>query len=155
MAEKIEEIRIIPMVESDLPELIKWAEDEKTLIQWCGPVFDFPLTIEQLQVYFSETKKKHPSRYILKSVINQNIMCGMCELGNVDRRNGTASLCRVFVDTNFRGKGIAEQIISYVINFAFNELDLRRIELNVYTYNTPAYKCYEKLGFVREGVQPG
>ena len=153
MAEKIEEIKVIPMVESDLPVLTEWAEDEKTLIQWCGPVFDFPLTIEQLQVYFSETKKKHPNRYILKSVTNENIMCGMSELGNIDRRNGTASLCRIFVDKQFRGKGIAEDMITKLIEFAFNELNLRRIELNVYTYNIPAYKCYEKLGFVREGMK--
>ena len=90
---------------------------------------------------------------MLKAVTNENIMCGMSELGNIDRRNGTASLCRIFVDKQFRGKGIAEDMITKLIELAFNELNLRRIELNVYTYNIPAYKYYEKLGFVREGMK--
>lgn len=136
----------------DLSNLINWAEDEKTLIQWCGPVFDFPLTLEQLQKYFSGSIKTNPSRYIFKSVIDDNIN-GMCELGAVDRKNETCSLCRIFVDKKFRNLGIADIMITKVLNFGFNELNLIRIELNVYTFNTPAIKCYEKLGFHREGLK--
>ncbi len=153
MAEIKNEIKIVSLQESDLPVLIKWAEDEKTLIQWCGPVFNYPLTIDELTPYFSETLKNIPTRYILKAEFNNTNIAGMCELGNVDRRNGTASLCRIFVDKNFRSKGIAEQMITKLLNFAFNDLKLRRVELNVYSYNTPAFKCYEKLGFVREGLK--
>lgn len=140
------------MNESDLPALVYWARDEKTLIQWCGPVFDFPLTIEQLQKYFSKSTKPNPSRYIFKAVIDDKI-AGMCELGTVDRKNETGLLCRIFVDTNSRGSGIANIMISKVLDFAFTELNLFRIELNVYTFNTPAIKCYEKLGFQKEGLK--
>ncbi len=140
------------LTKEDFPILIEWAEDEKTLIQWWGPVIDFPLTIEQLQKYFSESTKPNPSRYIFKAVIDNKIV-GMCELGNVDRKNETGSLCRIFVDKKSRGGGIANIMISKLLDFAFTELNLNRIELNVYTYNTPAYKCYEKLGFLREGLK--
>jgi RimJ/RimL family protein N-acetyltransferase len=44
-------------------------------------------------------------------------------------------------------------MISKVLDIGFYELNLSRIELNVYTYNTPAFKCYEKLGFQREGLK--
>ncbi len=137
----------------DLPELIKWAEDERTLVQWCGPVFDFPLTIKQLEDYFKVTQKPEPVRLIFKAVDENSNLAGMCELGAISRRNCSASICRVFVDKAFRGKGIAEKMISYVLNYGFTELGLIRVELNVYTYNTPAIKCYEKLGFKREGLK--
>jgi RimJ/RimL family protein N-acetyltransferase len=153
MAEIKNDLKIILMQQEDLPVLVNWAEDEKTLIQWCGPVFNFPLTIDQLDPYYSETLKECPSRYIFKAVKDDNIIAGMSELGAVDRRNGTASLCRIFVDKNYRGNGFAELMITKILNFAFNELNLRRVELNVYSYNTPAFKCYEKLGFVREGLK--
>ena len=146
------DIQIILMLESDLPVLLDWAEDEKILIQWCGPVFNFPLTIEQLKEYFSESTKPNPSRYIFKAVIDDKI-AGMCELGAVNLRNETGSLCRIFVDKKSRGSGIANIMISKLLDFAFTELNLFRIELNVYTYNTPAYKCYEKLGFQKEGLK--
>lgn len=137
----------------DLPKLISWAADEKTLIQWCGPVFVFPLTIEQLEKYFESTKGNEPSRIIFKSLNNENVITGLCELGAVDRKFKTASLCRIFVDPKFRGIGIADKLISYVINYAFNDLKLRRLELNVYSFNSAAIKCYERLGFVREGMK--
>lgn len=137
----------------DLIKLTEWAADEKTLIQWCGPVFNFPLTLNQLQKYFEETKGNEPSRLIFKSVNGDNIITGMCEIGAIDRKNNTATLCRIFVDPKFRGIGIADKLISYVINYAFNNLQVRRLELKVYTFNSAAIKCYERLGFVREGIK--
>ena len=131
------DIKISKLKEEDLGTLVSWAEDEKTMLQWCGPVFDYPLTIEQLKEYYAETERPEPKRIVYKAVDG----------------NGIASLCRIFVDKNFRGQGIAEMMIRKMINFAFGELNIMRIELNVYTYNTPAFKCYEKLGFVREGMK--
>ena len=138
---------------SDLLTLISWAEDEKTLIQWCGPVFDFPLTLQQLDVYFSETEKDLPARYVYKYETGDGKMAGVCELGNIDRRNEAGSVCRVFVDKEFRGKGIAKELVSEVLKFGFGTLLLNRIDLNVYTFNAGAIKCYEELGFVKEGVK--
>jgi RimJ/RimL family protein N-acetyltransferase len=146
-------ISITNLNKNDLPEILKWAEDERTLLQWCGPVFDFPLTIEQLDDYFSESQNPEPGRLIFKAVEENGRLAGMCELGAVDRKNEICSLCRIFVDKSFRGRGIAEFMISKVLDIGFYELNLSRIELNVYTYNTPAFKCYEKLGFQREGLK--
>lgn len=146
-------ISITYLNHEDLPELIKWAEDERTLIQWCGPVFDFPLTIEQLEDYFSETQKPYPGRLIFKAVDENGNLAGICELGAISRRNCSASICRVFVDKTFRGRGIADKLISYILEYGFGELGLIRVELNVYTYNTPAINCYEKLGFKKEGLK--
>jgi RimJ/RimL family protein N-acetyltransferase len=36
--------------------------------------------------------------------------------------------------------------------YAFRELNLYRISLTVFSYNTRAIRLYEKLGFVHEGV---
>ncbi len=43
------DIKISELKAEDLGTLVSWAEDEKTMLQWCGPVFDYPLTIEQLK----------------------------------------------------------------------------------------------------------
>lgn len=138
---------------NDLPELLKWAEDERTMLLWCGPVFDFPLTIEQLNNYYSESQKPEPNRLIFKAVDSDGNIAGMCELGAISRRNCSASICRVFVDKKYRGRGIADKMILSVLEHGFNKLGLIRIELNVYTFNIPAINCYEKLGFKKEGLK--
>jgi len=38
------------------------------------------------------------------------------------------------------------------LQFAFNELNLHRLQLTVFSYNDRAIALYEKLGFQREGV---
>jgi len=44
------------------------------------------------------------------------------------------------------------QAVEAVIEFAFNSLDLHRIEADVDSENIPSIGLLEKLGFVREGL---
>ncbi len=39
-----------------------------------------------------------------------------------------------------------------LLTFAFDELNLHRVQLTVFSYNRPAIALYEKLGFQREGT---
>jgi len=146
------DIQILPMHGSDLPKLIEWAENEMTLIQWCGPVFEFPLSIHQLEEYFKPTLDQVPSRYIFKAVKERSDMIGMTEIGSIDRKNLIASLCRIFVEKNYRGQGVADRLINTALNFGFKKMNMIRMELRVYTFNSGAVKTYEKLGFKREGL---
>ena len=49
-----------------------------------------------------------------------------------------------------RGKGYGTQAMEWIMDLAFNELDMKRIYLDYYTGN-PARYLYEKLGFQHEG----
>jgi RimJ/RimL family protein N-acetyltransferase len=39
-----------------------------------------------------------------------------------------------------------------VITFAFQELNLHRLQLSVFSYNQKAISLYERLGFKKEGT---
>ncbi len=39
-----------------------------------------------------------------------------------------------------------------VLHIAFDELKLHRVTLGVYDFNISAISCYEKIGFVKEGL---
>lgn len=71
----------------------------------------------------------------------------------LDWTDGIARLARFAIAPSFRGQGLARPFLADV--FArLNEVgDFPRLELNVYTFNTPAIALYESLGFVREGVR--
>lgn len=51
-----------------------------------------------------------------------------------------------------RGKGIGTWATEVTRDFAFEELRLHRLELDVYSFNPGAEKTYLKAGFKREGV---
>jgi RimJ/RimL family protein N-acetyltransferase len=145
-------IVISPLTKDDFQTLIEWAEDEKILLQWAGPYLKYPLTNAQLAEYLAPARHKNPVRYVFRALDEADMMVGMAELNVVDRANETATLCRIFVDKNRRGRGLADSIIKQVISYGFDILKLNRIDLKVFTYNSAAIKCYERLGFVREGL---
>ena len=39
-----------------------------------------------------------------------------------------------------------------LLAFAFDDMNLHRVEMGVFAFNTRAIACYEGLGFVREGT---
>jgi RimJ/RimL family protein N-acetyltransferase len=49
------------------------------------------------------------------------------------------------------GKGYMQETLNAVLNFAFDELDLHRIEADVDPRNTASIRTLERLGFQREG----
>ena len=40
-----------------------------------------------------------------------------------------------------------------MVRYAFEELGLNRVELETYSFNARAIRCYEKAGFRREGIR--
>lgn len=51
-----------------------------------------------------------------------------------------------------RGNGLGSWMINVTRDFAFEMLNLHRLELDVYSFNPRAEKAYLKAGFKREGV---
>jgi RimJ/RimL family protein N-acetyltransferase len=53
------------------------------------------------------------------------------------------------------GKGYGTDAIRLMLNYAFSELNLRRISLELFEYNQRALRSYQKVGFVEEGRMRG
>ncbi|MBI5565704.1 MAG: GNAT family N-acetyltransferase [Chloroflexi bacterium] len=51
------------------------------------------------------------------------------------------------------GKGYGTDAMRVLVRYAFTELNLYRLSLNVFSYNQRAIRSYEKAGFVIEGRQ--
>ena len=51
-----------------------------------------------------------------------------------------------------QGKGAGTFAVKEILNHAFNNLNLHRVELTVLKNNERAMKLYEKSGFKREGT---
>ena len=49
------------------------------------------------------------------------------------------------------GKGYGTDAMKVMLGYAFTEINLRRVTLNVFEYNPRAIRSYEKVGFQHEG----
>ncbi|MGK6312110.1 GNAT family N-acetyltransferase [Neorhizobium sp. DT-125] len=68
----------------------------------------------------------------------------------VGRRRHAATL-GMGVHDDFTGRGVGSALMTAVLDIADNWLNLRRVELTVFTDNDNAIRLYEKSGFVKEG----
>jgi RimJ/RimL family protein N-acetyltransferase len=68
-------------------------------------------------------------------------------------RHGSAMLAIGIGEPEYRGKGYGQEALKLIMAYGFRELNLQRLGLNVFAYNTAAIKAYERVGFVREGTR--
>ncbi len=146
-------LELQPFEPSDFARLKGWISDEESLMLWSGPFFTHPLDDAQLHAYWLSGQQTPPVRYIYKAVLQpQSLVVGHIELNNIDWRNRAASVSKVLIgDSAWRGKGIASRMVRLLVDFAFEELHLHRLELKVFDFNEPAIHCYQNLGFKVEG----
>jgi RimJ/RimL family protein N-acetyltransferase len=60
---------------------------------------------------------------------------------------------RIALDAAYRDRGFGTEAMRLVIDYAFENLPIHRLELSVFAFNDRAIAVYKKLGFVQEGVQ--
>jgi RimJ/RimL family protein N-acetyltransferase len=135
-------IRLEPFTDKDSDTLISWITNEEMLMQFAGPAFTYPLTVEQLNKNSAE-----PNRFVYKVIDKRtDLMIGYAEI--LLPHENAARLCRLIIgDTNQRGKGVGQQLVNLLLNIAFTEFQVTKVDLNVFDWNTGAMKCYEKCGF--------
>ena len=68
-------------------------------------------------------------------------------------RTQHAAGCGVSVHPDYWNRGVGSALIAAVVDMADKWLNLKRVELEVYTDNAAAIHLYEKFGFVIEGTK--
>ncbi|MCM3653478.1 GNAT family N-acetyltransferase [Metabacillus litoralis] len=139
---------------SDFKQLIDWVDSPEFLLQWGGPGFDYPLNDTQLENYIENANNENADTLVYKVIDKETgEVIGHISLGKIDRKNQSARMGKVLVGNNTaRGKGIGQQMIKEVLKIAFDGLKLHRVSLGVFDFNVPAIACYEKAGFIKEGL---
>lgn len=145
----MEVIKLKTFKKSDFKQLINWINSEEFLIQWSGNAFTFPLDEQQLEKYIESANT------LAFKVVDEETsdVIGHISLGQIDNINKSARIGKVLVgNTKMRGRSIGKHMMKAVLHIAFYELKLHRVTLGVYDFNTSAISCYEKIGFVKEGL---
>lgn len=134
-------------------------EDTKLILQWRNSadvqqnfVFRERLTRE---MHESWLKTKVATGDVIQFVISKKsdgVKIGSVYLRDIDREHKHAEFGIFIGDCNARGKGYGSEAASLICQYGFLSLGLHRIYLRVFTSNTAAIKCYEKVGFSKEGV---
>ncbi|MCX4029145.1 GNAT family N-acetyltransferase [Endozoicomonas sp. SM1973] len=132
-------MQLVPFTSVSYSLLIEWIDNAELNYLWGGPVYVFPLSIEQIDAHLSKAGV-YP---FLFKVDSKEV--GFIEL--VKESEECVRLCRIFIAPAFRGLGYASHLIKLAIEYAKGELKAREITLAVFAHNHSAVKCYQSLGF--------
>lgn len=70
---------------------------------------------------------------------------------DVSAENRSAELGIMIGDRACWSRGYGTDALLTLLRFGFDEMNLNRVELNVFATNEHAIRCYERCGFVTEG----
>lgn len=125
----------------DSDALITAIKDERSLLQFAGPMYHFPLTEEQLKGDLSDENR---TLFKIVDVETQNTIGH----GQIFLKEKTFLLGRILIwDENNRGKGYGKKVMHQLLNYGFSHYNRELAELNVYDWNIGAIECYKKVGF--------
>ncbi|MGD9093663.1 MAG: GNAT family protein [Anaerolineales bacterium] len=87
--------------------------------------------------------------------LHDDLLIGFVGLFGIKWNHGEAWLGVGLGDRAYWGKGYGTDAIRLALRYAFNELNLHRVSLDVFEYNQRAIRSYEKSGFTVEGRSRG
>ena len=143
-----EKVRLRPVEERDLPKFVRWLGDRE-LTRWLGAISG-PPTLEEEYEWWHD-KRSDPDSVLWAIETLDGRLAGTVEL-RLALRAERAELGIAIQDKTQWNKGLGTDAVRLVVDYAFEELNLNRVELTTDEGNTRAIRCYEKVGFVREGL---
>lgn len=140
-------VSLRPGVENDIYYMLKWYNDVELnkLAGWTNT----KVTASKLRYNMSRSFGYDPMNLIIDNENGKPI--GTIQLYSIDEQNKNCNLGIRIGDKDHWGKGYGEDSINTILEYAFFNMDMYRVNLKVYEYNVRAYKCYLKCGFKDEG----
>ena len=127
----------------------------------------FPPSAEFIRLYGGDASKVPPSslersrRWLrelsaqpcAKIIEEDGVAVGHVRLHSLSAADRKARLAIGLFGEELVGRGIGQQAILLVLDEAFDEIGLHRVDLRVLAFNERAIRCYRACGFVHEGTE--
>ncbi len=84
-------------------------------------------------------------------VLDEDKIAGEAVLSDIDFTVRSAHFRIAIFNQSYFRQGIGSMMVENTLNFAFNELNMHRVELEVFDFNKSAINLYSKFNFKKEG----
>lgn len=135
----------------DLPYIRKWVNNAE-ITKYLSHIFLYPHTLNASENYLNSILDGSSSMkgFIIANKGTEEYI-GQIDLINIDWVNRVGTLGIVIGNVEKLSRGYGTEAIKLIQYFAFNRLNLHKIDLEVRAYNERAIRCYKKCGFKEEG----
>jgi RimJ/RimL family protein N-acetyltransferase len=141
-----------PIQREYLPRYVEWLNNWE-IRRFLAPTLAQPYTIEDEEEWFNRQRQAQNDRHFAILTREDGRLIGNCGLHQIDWTNRNAIFGIFIGDKDYWSKGYGTDATRVLLQFAFREANLHRIELEVFAFNPRAIRSYGKCGFKLEGVR--
>ncbi|MCM3163756.1 GNAT family N-acetyltransferase [Metabacillus litoralis] len=134
---------------NDSQQILKWINNPE-LKYLTGTVY--PISEFEHEKWFENKLTEKVNKMFGIEEKTTNNLIGVIGFNNTDFINRNTEIFVYIGNDEYWGKGIGTDAVKSIIKFAFEDLNLHRVSLGVFSYNSRAIKAYEKVGFETEGI---
>ena len=142
-----EHILLRPLDWGDLPTLLELTQDPA---QWTYFTHDLS-TLAGLETWAEGHFSEERLQFIVIDKASQQVL-GSTGFGNYSPRDQRIEIGWTWLGKAFQGTGINAQMKFLMLHYAFEELEMLRVEFKTDVLNLPARKALLRLGATEEGV---
>lgn len=144
---KIGQYTIREWAPSDEAALVKYADDRRVWIN-LDDIFPHPYTVSDARSWIATAGVKPVTNFAIATDGEAIGGIGLKMLKDIHRRTAEVGY---WLGQPFWGRGIATAALGRIVEFAFGEFDLVRLQALVFEYNSRSARVLEKNGFSLEG----
>jgi RimJ/RimL family protein N-acetyltransferase len=144
-------IRLAPLERKHIDLFLKWFNDPE-ITQYL--TMYKPMTRDMEEDWFNGLKHRQDSVFLSIHIYDEeksDKVIGNCAIHVINNKNRTCSCGITIGEKEYQNKGYGTETMELLIEYGFNTLNMNRIELSVYNFNSRALKTYQKVGFIEEG----
>ncbi|MBP3041791.1 GNAT family N-acetyltransferase [Bacillaceae bacterium Marseille-Q3522] len=135
----------------DAETLFKLTDHSRDVLRKWLPWLDTTTKLDDTKTFIGTSLNDFAANKSLHTVILfHNEMVGTASFNHFDWANKSTSI-GYWLDKSYHGKGIMTKVVSGLIDYAFNELKLNRVEIRAASQNKKSRAIPERLGLVKEG----
>ncbi|MEO7908492.1 MAG: GNAT family protein [Roseiflexaceae bacterium] len=144
-------IRLTAITLDDLPTIARWSQDAGfARLFEAHPAA--PKAPSALEAWLEGYSRSNTGYLFGMRLLDDNELLGFVELNDIFWPHRHSWVSIAIGDAAKQGQGYGTEALGLALQFAFQELNLHRVQLTVFSYNQRAIALYEKLGFQREGI---
>ncbi|WP_339063454.1 GNAT family protein [Tepidibacillus marianensis] len=116
------------------------------------PGVPYPYTLEDEQKWYESISATKELYSFAIETLSDHKYIGGCGINKVDWKNSVAVVGIFIGDKEYWSKGYGTDAMKVLVRFIFEQMNIHRIQLHVFSFNKRAVKSYENCGFKEEGV---
>ena len=143
-------VRIRALEKTDIDEIMKWVNDPEVKDNL---LMRYPVSRDQEERWIEKALDTSNERNKVFAIETKDgVYLGGIGLHRINWENRNAEVGIVIGKKEHWNKGYGTDAMMTILDFAFNRMNLHRVHLRVFDFNTRGIKSYEKCGFKKEGV---